>query len=115
MISDVEAGAVHLTAPAPNVSGSGRILVAGPTTIQRVPLCTICVPSNRHAMDLDFIREGTFALLADPDADLPPVLLLRSTPTLHWLVEGRHRFASTLAAGRSDILAAVTDRILGAR
>lgn len=109
MSLDAGAGATH--APAPDVSGGGRIFIIGPTTIERIPLSTVRVPSNRHAMDVDFICEGVLTLLANPAADLPPILVLRAGPALHWLIEGRHRFASNLAAGRADILAVVAEHV----
>lgn len=75
--------------------------------LRTVPIACITIPDNHCGLDLDHIDELHRRL---GNRLLPPVLV-QAHEHGYWLIEGRHRYVVTLAAGRDVILAVVTDRI----
>jgi hypothetical protein len=97
----------------PRLSQGGRVLIPADAHVRiaRLPLHLIRVPDNYCGMDLGHLAQ--LAALLRSGATAPPALVWADEDEhAHWLIEGRHRYVSALAAGCGELLTVVTDKLV---
>lgn len=74
----------------------------------RVPMHDIVLATGHHPLDAELVSQLAADLVADLEFDTLPVRVLATNGDRFALLDGRHRFAANLIAGRPD-LAVVLD------
>jgi hypothetical protein len=94
----------------PTLPLSGHLVVTGHLETRHVPIRAVMVPGNHRPMDTARTIALSRILRDDPTAAAPPVLLTPAYTDLYWLLQGRHRYAATLMAGRDELLAVIAEQ-----
>jgi hypothetical protein len=87
----------------PRIHGMGRILFDD-YEFKYLRVSQVYPIPGGPALDNDFIREGADLLDANPDLELPPLLVVEKESVVfdvpHWVIDGRHRLQSYMLAER---------------